>query len=60
MEENNITEGTLIPGEDYVFGIKNGQRFINGVPAQEFINTLPRKELLRIVILGLTKTSDYR
>ena len=43
----------LIPGEPYTFHIKDGERFINGVPAQEFISKLPRKELLKIVILGI-------
>lgn len=47
--------GTLrLDGVDYRFEIRGGERFINGLPAHEFMNSLPKKTLLRILIQGMT------
>lgn len=47
--------GTIrLDGTDYRFEIRDGERFINEMPAQEFINSLPKKTLLRILIQGMT------
>lgn len=44
-----------LDGKDYVFEIREGKRFINGVDALEFIRHLPAKTLIRIISQALVK-----
>lgn len=47
------------PALDWKMEVKDGKRMINGLPAEEFIAKLPRKEFFMVILAGISKLHDF-
>ncbi len=46
------------PALDWVMEVRDGKRLINGVPAEEFIANLPKKDFFAVILAGLTMLNE--